>query len=100
MNQVINLKQKNIMNYRSIFVVRPLDAEEKEYVITIGNHLATEKRFKTKADARKCIDDKNWDLIASLIFACHEMIEAEKAEQNKQEENKETEIPTNGNKEK
>ena len=99
MNQVINLKQKNIMDYRSIFVVRPLDAEEKEYVITIGNHLATEKRFKTKADARKCIDDKNWDLIASLIFACHEMIEAEKAEQNKQEENKETESSTNDNKE-
>lgn len=99
MNQIINLKQKNIMDYRSIFVVRPLDAEEKEYVITIGNHLATEKRFKTKADARRCIDDKNWDLIASLIFACNEMIEAEKAEQNKQEENKETEIPTNGNKE-
>ena len=99
MNQVINFKTKNIMDYRSIFVVRPLDAEEKEYVITIGNHLATEKRFKTKADARRCIDDKNWDLIASLIFACHEMIEAEKAEQNKQEENKETESSTNNNKE-
>lgn len=82
------------MNYRDVFVVRPLDAEEKEYVITIGNHLATEKRFKTKTDARRCIDDKNWDLIASLIFACHEMIEAEKAEKTKQEEtteNKETE---------
>lgn len=87
------------MDYRSIFVVRPLDAEEKEYVITIGNHLATEKRFKTKADARRCIDDKNWDLIASLIFACHEMIEAEKAEQNKQEETKRTENSTNNNKE-
>ena len=74
------------MDYRNIFVVRPLDAEEKEYVITIGNHLATEKKFKTKADARKCIDDKNWDLIASLIFACHEMIEAEKEEKAKQEE--------------
>lgn len=88
------------MDYRRIFVVRPLDAEEKEYVITIGNHLATEKRFKTKADARRCIDDKNWDLIASLIFACYEMIMTEKAEQKKQEENEETEIPTNGNKEK
>lgn len=82
------------MDYGSIFVVRPLDAEEKEYVITIGNHLATKKRFKTKADARRCIDDKNWDLIASLIFACHEMIEAEKAE-----ENKEIESSTNDNKE-
>ena len=87
------------MDYRSIFVVRPLDAEEKEYVITIGNHLATEKRFKTKADARRCIDDKSWDLIASLIFACHEMIEAEKEEQNKQKENKETKSSTNDNKE-
>lgn len=88
------------MDYRSIFVVRPLDAEEKEYVITIGNHLATEKRFKTKMDARRCIDEKNWDLIASLIFACHEMIETEKAEQAKQEENKEAENSTNDNKEK
>lgn len=99
MNQVINFKQ-NIMDYRSIFVVRPLDAEEKEYVITIGNHLATEKRFKTKADARRCIDEKNWDLIASLIFACHEMIEAEKAEKAKQEETTETkETVTNNEKE-
>ena len=88
------------MDYRSIFVVRPLDAEEKEYVITIGNHLATKKRFKTKMDARRCIDEKNWDLIASLIFACHEMIEAERAEQAKQEEKKETESSTNDNKEK
>lgn len=79
------------MDYRSIFIVRPLEAEEKEYVITIGNHLATEKRFKTKADARRCIDEKNWDLIASLIFACHEMIETEKAEKAKQEEAEKTE---------
>lgn len=87
------------MDYRSIFVVRPLDAEEKEYVITIGNHLATEKRFKTKADARRYIDSKNWNLIASLIFACHEMIESEKAEQYIPEENKKTESSTNNNKE-
>uniref|UniRef100_A0AAU8AVC7 Uncharacterized protein n=1 Tax=Dulem virus 214 TaxID=3145691 RepID=A0AAU8AVC7_9VIRU len=81
------------MDYRSIFIVRPLDAEEKEYVITIGNHLATEKRFKTKADARRCIDDKNWDLIASLIFACHDMIEAAKEEGFKQTEtNNEEEV--------
>lgn len=88
------------MDYRSIFVVRPLDAEEKEYVITIGNHLATEKRFKTKMDARRCIDEKNWDLIASLIFACHEMIEAEKEEKAKQEEaEKNNESETNKEKE-
>lgn len=77
-----------------IRLVYGLRAEEKEYVITIGNHLATEKKFKTKADARRCVDEKNWDLIASLIFACHEMIEAEKEEKAKQEkatENKESE---------
>ena len=28
------------MDYRSIFVVRPLDAEEKEYVITFANMLS------------------------------------------------------------
>lgn len=55
-----------------VFKVRPADAEEKEWMITIGNHLATKKKFATAKEAQKYIAGKPWELISSLIFACIE----------------------------
>ena len=32
-------------NLSEAFIIRPADKERKEYMITIGNHLATEEKY-------------------------------------------------------
>lgn len=76
-----------IENWKEVFKVRPLDAEEKEWVITIGNHLATKKKFRSIKSAQEEVESKSWDLIASMIFAC---IEAKKLEEDENNKNLET----------
>ena len=58
-----------------IFAVRPTNEEQNDYIITIGNHLATEKHFKSKTVAESYIRKKNWDMIVALIA---EMIDISK----------------------
>lgn len=59
-------------NIKEAFVVRPADTEEKEYIITIGNHLATEEKFKSRADAQREINKTNWNLVCALVYALKE----------------------------
>ena len=40
-------------NLKDAFVIRPTNTEEKEFMITIGNHLATEEKFKSRATAQR-----------------------------------------------
>lgn len=78
------MTNKEIME---LFKIRPTREEGHDYIITIGNHLATEKHFEKVEYAENYIDAKEWDLIFALIA---EMIEAH--EQNKNEKiNKEKE---------
>lgn len=79
--------ENEIENWKEIFKVRPLDAEENAWVITIGNHLATKKQFSSAKAAQEEVEAKSWDLIASMIFAC---IEAKKLEENESSEHLET----------
>lgn len=67
-------------NWEEVFAVRPTNTEENDFMITIGNRLATKKRFKTVKAAQLFINKKPWELIATLIFACHEMIKKEENE--------------------
>ncbi|QXP45078.1 hypothetical protein [Microvirus mar40] len=80
---------------KDLFKVRPLDAEEGNFIITIGNHLATERKFNSAKEAQIFIESRDWDLIMSLIYACIEAREMELddmakqlQEQNKEEEKK------------
>ena len=59
-------------NLKEAFVIRPADIEEKEYIITIGNHLATEEKFKSRASAQREINKTNWNLVSALIYALKE----------------------------
>lgn len=79
--------ENEIENWKEVFKIRPLDAEEKAWVITIGNHLATKKRFSSAKAAQEEVEAKSWDLIASMIFAC---IEAKKLEENESSKHLET----------
>ena len=64
------------MEVKELFVVRATKEENNDFIVTIGKHLATEKKFKTKEKALAYIDTPKWDTIAAL---CSEMIEAYEA---------------------
>lgn len=59
------LKMK--FNWESVFVIRAKNEENNEFIITIGNHLATEQVFNSREDAQKAIRNKDWNLIAALV---------------------------------
>lgn len=58
------------MNLKEAFKIRKKDAETDEVIITIGNQLATEQVFKSEEEAQKVIDATDWNLVATLIYAC------------------------------
>lgn len=66
------------MEIKDLFVVRATNEENNNFIVTIGKHLATEKKFKTKEEALTYIEKPQWDTIAAL---CSEMIEANKVDE-------------------
>lgn len=63
------------MEIKDLFVVRATNEENNNFIVTIGKHLATEKKFKTKKEALAYINIPEWDTIGALIS---EMVEANK----------------------
>lgn len=59
----------------NIFGIRPTNEEQNEFMITVGRHLATEKRFKTEEDAEKYLNEFHWDTHIAVVA---EMIEISK----------------------
>ena len=55
------------METKDLFIVRPTDNEQKEFVITVGKHLATKKKFKTKEEAETYIKYPKWGTTFALI---------------------------------
>lgn len=58
-------------NLKEAFKIRLLP-ESEEYIITIGNHLATEERFKSEKAAQVQINKTNWNLVSALVYALKE----------------------------
>lgn len=71
------------METRELFIIRPTDNEQKEFIITVGKHLATKKKFKTKEEAETYIKYPKWDTTFALIA---EMIESNENAKNTEEE--------------
>ena len=63
------------MEIKDLFVIRATNEENNSFIVTIGKHLATEKKFETKEEALTYIETPKWDTIGALIG---EMIEADK----------------------
>lgn len=55
------------MNEKEIFAVRPLNEEGNQFVIVVGNHLASKKVFESKEEAEKFMETPKWDMIFALI---------------------------------
>lgn len=60
------------MDLKEAFKIRKKNAETDEVIITIGNYLATEQVFQSEEEAQKVIDATDWNLVATLIYACKE----------------------------
>ena len=75
------------MEVKDLFIVRPTDNEQKEFIITMGKHLATKKKFKTKEEAENYIKYPKWDTTFALIAEIIELNEnAKNAEENEPKE--------------
>lgn len=62
------MKEKE-MDEVDLFKVRPLGVEEKGFIITAGNMMASKKTFETQEEAEDYIKSKPYDLIFTLAVA-------------------------------
>lgn len=75
-----------MLQAKEIFKVRVRNQENNEYIVTIGNHLATENIFKNKEEAEAYRDTFHWDMMVALIAEMNEILEEKlkrEAEENK-----------------
>ena len=47
------------MEIKDIFIVRPTDNEQKEFIITMGKHLATKRNSKQKKKPKTTSNTQN-----------------------------------------
>lgn len=72
-------------NLKEAFVIRPTDTNENEFMITIGNHLATEEKFKSRKAAEMRINKTDWNLVAAMVYALKEADKFEKSIKNQED---------------
>ena len=72
-------------NLKEVFIIRPTDTNENEFMITIGNHLATEERFKSRKAAEMRINKTDWNLVAAMFYALKEADKFEKSIKNQED---------------
>ena len=70
--------EREFNDMKDVFKVLPTTQEEKEYMIVIGKHLATNEKFPTREAAEERINSIDWNLITAMIYACKEAEEYEK----------------------
>lgn len=68
------------MNEKELFVVRPTNEEQNEFIITVGEHLATKKTFATRDDAEKYVEKPEWDTVFALVAEMFEINERKNME--------------------
>lgn len=70
------------MEEKKLFVVRPTNEEQNDFIVTVGKHLATEKHFESREEAEKYIETPKWDTIIALLSEVQEITEQRKEAQN------------------
>lgn len=81
--------EREFKDMKNCFKIRPTDESQTEWMITIGNHLATEEVFKSKKAAEMKINKTDWNLVSAFFFGLQEAVEHEK--KLKEQKNQETE---------
>lgn len=78
--------ENEVFNFNYAFTIRALNEENNDFIITLGNHLATPEHFKSYEEAEKAIAAIDWNLVASLAMSLIEGVK--KMENEKKEEDK------------
>lgn len=78
--------ENEVFNFNYAFTVRALNEENNDFIITLGDHLATPEHFKNYDEAEKAIAAVDWNLVASLAMSLIEGMK--KLENSKKEEDK------------
>lgn len=73
------------MEVKDLFVVRPTNEEQNDFIVTVGRHLATEKHFESREEAEQYIETPQWDMIIAMTA---EMFEAHKIEEHTKKDSK------------
>lgn len=55
------------MNVNELFKIRPTNEEQNDFIITVGQHLATEQHFATREEAEEYRDTPKWDTILAMV---------------------------------
>ena len=55
------------MNVKESFQIRPANEEQNDFIITVGQHLATEQHFATRKEAEEYRDTPKWDMIFAMV---------------------------------
>ena len=55
------------MNVEESFQIRPTNEEQNDFIITVGQHLATEKHFTNREEAEEYRDTPKWDMILAMV---------------------------------
>lgn len=61
------------MNVKELFKIRPTNEEQNDFVITVGEHLATEQHFKTREEAEQYRDTPQWDMVIAIVAEMFEI---------------------------
>lgn len=78
--------EQETFNFNDQFAIRALNEENNDFIITLGNHLATPEHFQSYEEAENAIKAVDWNLVASLAISLIEGMK--KFENNKKEEDK------------
>ena len=65
------------MNVKELFQIRPTNEEQNDFIITVGQHLATEEHFKTRKEAEAYRETPKWDMMLAMVsemFRIHEEV--------------------------
>ena len=55
------------MKAKELFQIRPTNEEQNDFIITIGQHLATEQHFATREEAEEYRDTPKWEMILAMV---------------------------------
>nr|WGN98177.1 MAG: hypothetical protein [Microviridae sp.] len=84
--QVLNLQEeitKTGFKWENVFRAQVINEERTEWVIMIGDKLASRELFANEEKVKEYIEKKPWELIAALICSITENAMKEKLSNNK-----------------
>ena len=59
-------------NFKDAFIVRATSEENNDFIITLGDKIATPYHFPSRKEAEKAVMKKDWNLIATLAISIAE----------------------------